>query len=88
MRHLLTRYSIERLTPSGATQYYDGCEVPGYDGFSSDPEYVEEFLTREKAQRRADRVGGIVFKSQRWSRIPDFVFTIPVVRGADLQAAE
>lgn len=58
-------WTIQRLTPSYRTEFYDGCEIARHDGWSTDPEDVCEFRTLGKAQRRADRVGGSVFSHSR-----------------------
>lgn len=74
---MIKRYAIERLTETG-TEYYDGCETPRYDGWSSDRSDADEFHTYSKAKRRADRIGGSVFMFQRFSDIAD-QFTSPMI---------
>lgn len=59
------RWNIQKLTAEYQTLYYDGCEAPKYDGWSTDPEDALEFGTLARAQRRADRVGGDVFSHSR-----------------------
>ncbi|MCM2294775.1 hypothetical protein NAC44_20830 [Allorhizobium sp. BGMRC 0089] len=56
----VTRFTIERLTEDYGTEYY-----MSPDQWSEDREDAEEFYTAAKAQRRADRVGGEVFKHCR-----------------------
>ena len=63
------RWNIQKLTAEYQTLYYDGCEAPKYDGWSTDPEDVCEFKTAARAQRRADRVGGEVFSHQRQATV-------------------
>lgn len=64
MRPFVTRYHLERLTGT-RTEFYDGCEAPKYDGWTDEADDAFEFATVQKAQRRADRVGGDVFSHSR-----------------------
>lgn len=61
----VTRYTIQRLTPSHRTEFYDGCESERHDGWTDQADEAFAFATIGKAQRRADRVGGEVFSHQR-----------------------
>lgn len=64
---MIRRFYLERLTDRNRTEYYDGCEAPKYDGWSTDPQDALEFETVQKAQRRADRVGGEVCPFDRFA---------------------
>ena len=37
------RWNIQKLTAEYQTLYYDGCEAPKYDGWSTDPEDALEW---------------------------------------------
>jgi hypothetical protein len=69
---IVTRHFVARLTPSGSTEYHDG------HFWTEDRDDAEEFRTYAKAQRRADRIGGEVFRFQRFSNLPD-TYAVPFV---------
>jgi hypothetical protein len=59
----VTRYRIERLTDMNGTEYYH--LFAGRDDWTRDDLEAVEFSTLEKAERRADRVGGEVIEFTR-----------------------
>ncbi|UIY28743.1 hypothetical protein LZK73_18630 [Neorhizobium galegae] len=59
----ITRYRIERLTDTNRTEHYT--LFSGRDDWTTDDLDAVEFSTFEKAQHRADRVGGLVVEFSR-----------------------
>lgn len=83
--YLVPRHAISRHTASGV-EYYDGCEMRGWVGWSDLREDAVGFRTYAKAKRRADRVGGHVFSFQRFENMPD-TFSKPIIQLSQARVA-